>query len=118
MTKTLTEQYSYSPTRDDVLDALGAVSETEYNKLWHSLDEKTREINELVQKMHILEKQLAIATKALKQYANRRNWVIGNFMCANNGVSFSDAERAEQALKEIEEYSNSLEIDGIKKEVK
>lgn len=74
----------------------------------HILNEQnTKQYNELceeIKKNNILEKKLAIATKALKQYANRRNWVIGNFMCANNGVSFSDAERAEEVLKEIEEF--------------
>jgi len=84
-TKTLPKQYS--PTREEILKVLGAVSEIEYNKMCRGLDEKKKDINELVQKIHILneqntknynelceeikksnrlEKQLAIATKALK----------------------------------------------------
>lgn len=86
MKKTLTEHYG--PTRDDILKALGAVSEIEYNKMWRSLDGKTKEINELVQKVHILEKRLEvsekehyrtlerlrIATKALKKYESAAGW--------------------------------------------
>ena len=74
---------------------------------WKKLDDELKEMacknDTLAMENGRLEKQLAIATNALKQYSNRSNWVIGNFMCANNGVSFSDAERAEQVLKEIKE---------------
>lgn len=50
-----------------------------------------------------LEKKLAIATKALKEYADITNWSDGNFMCVYDGTSFADEESAEEALKEIEE---------------
>lgn len=50
-----------------------------------------------------LEKKLAIATKALKEYADITNWFDGSFMCVYDGTSFADEESAEEALKEIEE---------------
>ena len=49
------------------------------------------ESDELVQEMHIMEKKLSIATKALESIASRMTW---------NEISQS---KAEQALKEIEE---------------
>lgn len=50
-----------------------------------------------------LKKRLAIATKALKEYADITNWSDGNFMCVYDGTSFADEESAEESLKEIEE---------------
>lgn len=49
-----------------------------------------------------LEKKLAIATKALEEYADVTNWIDGGFMCVYGGTSFADEESAEQALKEME----------------
>lgn len=104
MTKTILSK-QYSPTREEILNALCAVSETEYNKMWHSSDEKTKEINELVQKIHSLEKllevsekahyktleQLRIATKALEKYTEVEtdDWI-------------DSKEVSRKALKEME----------------
>lgn len=49
-----------------------------------------------------LENKLAIATKALKEYADITDWDDVGFMCVCNGISFADEELAEQALKEME----------------
>ena len=62
-----------------------------------------KEINaELVSKTEQLEKKLAIAIKALKEYADRTNWIEGNFMCVYDRKCFADEESAEEALKEME----------------
>lgn len=60
------------------------------------------EYKELVRKSDKLKKKLEIATKALKEYADRTNWVDGSFMCVYDGKSFADEESAEKALKEME----------------
>lgn len=49
-----------------------------------------------------LKEQLEIAKKALKEYADRTNWVEGIFMCVYNGECFADEEFATMALKEID----------------
>lgn len=67
----MTKSLKYSPTRDEVLKALGAVSETEYKKL---------------------EQQLAIATKALESIASRMTW---------NEISQSKAEQALKEIEEV-----------------
>ena len=72
----------------------------------HILNEQnTKQYNELceeIKKNNILEKRLEIATKALKEYADRTNWIEGNFMCVYDGKSFADEESADKALKEME----------------
>lgn len=89
MTKTLTEQIVHIQNDLDVVFA-------EVVKLEKRLVSKT---DESVQKMHILEKQLEIATKALKIYDNKLNWDIRgvSFMKYNKGFTL-----ARKALKEIE----------------
>lgn len=75
----------YQPTYKEVLEALGAVSEIEYNKLLKKTDK--------------LEKRLEIATKALKEYDNKQNWDIRGvaFMKYNKGFTI-----ARKTLKEME----------------
>ena len=72
----------------------------------HILNEQnTKNYNELceeIKKNNILEKRLEIATKALKEYADRTNWIEGNFMCVYDGKCFADEESADKALKEME----------------
>lgn len=59
-----------------------------------------------------LEKKLAIATKALKEYANKKNWrtsttIINTdyfeYECSMYNLKNNGFEEAQQALKEIEE---------------
>lgn len=54
------------------------------------LDKARKKIDELVQKMHILEKRLEIATKALKEYANCKP------------TEWMSCVTADDALKEME----------------
>lgn len=61
-----------------------------------------KKVMRLEDKVKRLQKQLCIATKALKEYADITNWDDGVFMCVYDGTSFADEESAEEALKEIE----------------
>lgn len=93
----------YSPTRDDILKALGAVSETEYNEMWHSLDEKTKEINELVQKVHILEKRLEVSEKEHYRTLERLRIATKALKEINKNYRFTVAQDVVyKALKEME----------------
>lgn len=67
------------------------------------LDDMVSALNNKDTDIELLQKKLDIATKALKEYADRTNWIEGNFMCVYDGKFFADEESAEQALKEIEE---------------
>lgn len=98
MTKTLPEKLT--PNRDEVLKALGAVSETEYKKLQEQLqiakasDESAhiRLYNERGETRK-LQKQLDIATKALKRiFYERDERAVGDYLWI-----------ASKALKEMEE---------------
>lgn len=107
MTKTIIPKH-YSPTREEILKALGAVSETEYNKMWRSLDEKTKDINELVQKMHTLEERLEVSEKAhyktLEQLRIATKVLRGICVWASTGNCVEKAVKkvCEKALKEME----------------
>ena len=47
----MTKSLKYSPTRDEVLKALGSVSETEYKKL----EQQLAEANEVIKKYRVVE---------------------------------------------------------------
>lgn len=62
----------------------------------------------LVQKMHILEKKLDIATKALKEYATNESYQLCVVYC-HYGKTVHASDVAQQALKEIYFVGTSTE---------
>ena len=92
------------PSYDKVKEMSQKIERLEFdNEALEMAHNEGKEINaELVSKTEQLEKRLEIATKTLKEYADRTNWVDGSFMCVYDGKCFANEESAEQALKEME----------------
>ena len=84
---------------EDVKEVLAPVPN--YEEFVQQRDFVKDHMKVLIENMN-LKRKLEIATKALKEYADRTNWIDGSFMCVYDGKSFADEESAEQALKEME----------------
>ena len=118
MTKSLTEQYNtevvYIKVKDDQVQKTAytlANFKPDYSKMYFvfnftdgkqakfRMDKDCHTMQQFLDRMnkvHELEKQLAIATKALKEYTKPAMWEL-------DGFCYMDADTAINALKEIEE---------------
>ena len=91
------EMYDYTKVYD--VNKIKCLAPVPVYDVWKNIHEQWKVA---IPQIERLKKQLDIAIKALKEYADRTNWSEGNFMCVYNGECFADEEFVTRALKEME----------------